>query len=106
MAVGVPEDAAEIPYVVTDICRFRRGWWLVTLYGQAALASYVIGGILRPIPTAAAKAVLGDLPKRLGAPWDGVLLILGYSAALTFFLYVWRAFSSHRRAERCRGAER
>lgn len=105
-AMGASVLLLAFLYVVTDIWRFRRGWWLVTLYGQVALASYVIGGILRPIPTAAAQAVLGDLPKRLGAPWDGVLLMLGYSAALTFFLYVWRAFSSHRRAERCRGAER
>ena len=44
----------------------RRGWWLVTLYGQVALAAYLLGG-----------------------PWKGLLLELGVAAALTVCLAVW-----------------
>ena len=78
-------------YVVSDIWRVRRGWWLVTLYGQVALASYVIGEMFRGIPSAASKAVFGGLAKRIGSPWEDFVLQVGTCVALTFFLWVWRA---------------
>jgi len=77
-------------YVLTDIWKFRRGWWLVTLYGQCALASYVCGEIFRVVPQAASKALFGGLAGRIGAPWDGIVIELGLGVVLTFFLAVWR----------------
>ena len=77
-------------YVVTDIWKFRRGWWIVMLYGQSALAAYVLGIILRPIPTAAAQKVFGGLAARIGGSWGPVVLQVGFAIALTFFLWLWK----------------
>ena len=79
-------------YAITDIWKFRRGLWIVTLYGQVALSAYVLGEIFRAIPNAASKAIFGGLAKRIGGPWEQVVLVLGLGAALTFAIYVWREF--------------
>ena len=89
-AMGVCVLLLTALYVLTDIWRFRRGWWLVTLYGQTALASYMLGEVFRSVPAAASRAVLGGLAGRLGDPWAPLVLELGTAAALTFFLWLWR----------------
>lgn len=89
-AMGVSVLLLAALYVVNDIWRCRRGWWIVTLYGQTALASYLLGEVFRAIPEAASRTVLDGLAKRIGAPWEDVILQLGLAAALTFFLFLWR----------------
>lgn len=89
-AMGISVLLLTVLYVLTDIWRLRCGWWLVTLYGQTALASYMLGEVFRSIPVSASRAVLGGLAERLGAPWSPLLLELGTAAALTFFLWLWR----------------
>lgn len=91
-AMGVSMLLLAALYVITDIWRFRRGWWIVTLYGQCALAAYLLGDIFRGIPDAASKAILGGLSRRIGGPWGGIVIQLGLAAALTFALAVWREF--------------
>ena len=77
-------------YVVNDIWKFRRGWGLVLLYGQTALAAYMLGETFRAVPRAASQAVVGRLAERIGSPWEPVILELGVVAALTFALFIWR----------------
>jgi len=89
-AMGVSVLLLGVLYVVTDIWHCRRGWWIVTLYGQTALAAYVLGEIFRAVPMAASKAMFGGLAARVGAPWNDVVLVLGLGAVLTFSLAVWR----------------
>ena len=89
-AMGVSVLLLAVLYVVTDIWNLRRGWWLVTLYGQVALAAYLLGERFRAVFDAASNAVLGGLADRLGGPWKGLLLELGVAAALTACLAVWR----------------
>lgn len=79
-------------YVITDIWQVRRGWGIVILYGQVALAAYLVGDIFRAIPSAASWTVLGGLATRIGPPWKWVVVELGTAMTLTFVLYVWRAF--------------
>ena len=89
-AMGVSVLLLDALYVITDIWKFRRGWWLVTLYGQVALASYVMGEIFRGVTAGAAKAVFGGLARRVGAPWEQLILSFGLAVVLTFCLSVWR----------------
>jgi len=91
-AMGVCVLLLAALYAINDIWKFRRGWGVVILYGQCALASYVLGEIFRSVPRAASVAVFGGLAKRVGAPWDGVVIQLGLAAALTFFLHLWRKY--------------
>ena len=91
-AMGVSVLLLAALYVVNDIWKFRRGWWIVTLYGQCALAAYVLGETFRVIPDAASKAIFGGLWKRIGEPWGGIVIQLGLAAVLTFALAVWREY--------------
>ena len=91
-AMGVSVLLLAVLYVVNDIWMFRRGWWIVTLYGQCALAAYVLGETFRVIPDAASKAIFGGLWKRIGEPWGGIVIQLGLAAVLTFALAVWREY--------------
>ena len=95
-AMGVSVLLLAALYVVNDILMCRRGWWIVTLYGQCALAAYVLGETFRVIPDAASKAIFGGLWKRIGEPWGGIVIQLGLAAVLTFALAVWRGSKSSR----------
>ena len=95
-AMGVSVLLLAALYVANDIWRFRRGWWIVTLYGQCALAAYMLGETFRVIPEAASKAIFGGLWKLIGEPWGGIVIQLGIGAVLTFVLAVWRGYRSGR----------
>ena len=96
-AMGICVLLLAALYVVNDIWRFRRGWWVVTLYGQTALASYVLGEMFRSIPTAVSEALLGGLGARIGGPWGMFVVQIGTVLALTFILSVWREWRMERR---------
>ena len=95
-AMGVSVLLLAALYVANDIWRFRRGWWIVTLYGQCALAAYMLGETFRVIPEAASKAIFGGLWKLVGEPWGGIVIQLGVGAVLTFALAVWRGYKRGR----------
>ena len=40
-AMGWSILALALLYVLTDILEFRRGWWIITLFGQCALTAYM-----------------------------------------------------------------
>lgn len=95
-AMGVCVLLLTALYILNDIWRFRRGWWLVTLYGQTALCCYVVGEIFRVLPATASKQFIGGLTRQFGVQWEGVLNQVGTCIALTFFLWLWRSHKSHR----------
>jgi len=88
-AMGVSVLLLAALYVINDIWRCRRGWGLVLLFGQNALAAYVLGEIFRRVSHSASQAVFGGLAKRFGAPWDAVVLQVGIAVLLTLALKVW-----------------
>jgi len=96
-AMGVSVLLLAALFVVTDVWRLRRGWGLVTLYGQTALASYVLGEIFRAIPTSASTSIFGGLAKRIGGPWERVVIQLGLAVTLTYALHVWRVYRARSR---------
>ena len=88
-AIGICVLLLDLLYIVNDIWKVRRGWGIVTLYGQTALAAYVMGEIFRSVPKAASQAVLGGLAERVGDPWRGVIIEVGVAVALTVALRIW-----------------
>ena len=89
-AMGVSILLLASLYVVNDIWMCRRGWWVVQLFGQCALMAYMLGLIFRVVPDAASRAIFGELAKRIGGPWEDLVIQLGLAAVLTFALHLWR----------------
>jgi len=90
-AMGVSVLLLAALYVINDIWKFRRGWGLVLLFGQNALAAYVIGEVFRKVTMGASQAVVGGLATRVGKPWDAVVLQIGLAVLLTLALALWRS---------------
>ena len=89
-AMGISVLLLAALYVITDIWGFRRGWWIVTLYGQVSLACYVVGEIFRGDLIHVASSLVGGLARRIGGPWEPVVVQIGAAALLTVFLHFWR----------------
>ena len=86
-------------FTLTDILRVRRGWWLVTLFGETALAAYMLGEVFPGVLYRAAELfTVGILPRFPES--RGFILATVASATLTFALWVWRRA---RRASEARG---
>ena len=76
-------------YVVTDIFRLRRGWWLAILYGQASLAAYVIGDIFPQVPRYAAQILTEGVPRLFGEACMPFVRMTVACALVTFALWLW-----------------
>ena len=96
-AMGVCVLLLAALYVVADIWRLRRGWWLVTLFGQTALAAYMLGDVFPCVQRAAAQAFCQGLPRLCGEKLSLVLTQVVACATLAFALWGWR---NARRAKR------
>jgi predicted acyltransferase len=90
-SMGVCVLALAVLYVVTDIWRLRRGWWLVTLFGQTALTCYVakigFGGVLNSF---CRRLLVPGVRDALEPAAFKVVFILFTSAALTLVLVARR----------------
>lgn len=79
-------------YVVIDILNVRRGWWLAVLFGQASLASYMLGGTFKSVFARAADILMSGLVRKLPDDVKAFILGLATFAVLSYVLFVWRRF--------------
>ncbi len=89
-AMGWSILALAVLYVVTDIWKVRRGWWLVTLFGQCALTAYMANGFFGPALRSATGVVTRGLPHLVGDKAMPIISTLVTAALLTFVLWVRR----------------
>ena len=68
-AMGWCVLALAVLYVLTDILPCRRGWWLVTLYGQCALTAYMATHFFRPSLDACTRTVTQGFPRYVDKPY-------------------------------------
>ena len=69
LAMGWCVLALAVLYVVTDCLGARRGWWLVTLYGQCALTAYMATHFFRPALDACTKTLTKGFPRYIDKPY-------------------------------------
>ena len=96
-AMGWSVLALAVLYVVADIWKFRRGTGLLILYGQCALAAYLVfeifGGALRSV----AMVVTQGFERFMGPEARMVWVVVAMVAVQSFVLFVWRAFKGRNR---------
>jgi len=78
-------------YVLTDILMLRRGWWLVTLFGQTALVAYMCIEVFGGTFNAFAAQVTQGIGLWLGAAAVPIARWLAASTLLVFVLVARRA---------------
>ena len=89
-AMGWSVLALAILYVVTDIWKIRRGWWIITLFGQCALTAYMVSHFFRAALDAAAKAVVQGLPHLIGDTYMPLVTALASATFLTLACWARR----------------
>ena len=78
-------------YVVTDIWRLRRGWWLFTLFGQFSLTAYLACNAFRGVTSAFVLRFLEPGVKEMVSPEVfRVFVSLGMGVAITLVLVLRR----------------
>ena len=78
-------------YVVTDIRGWRRGTWLLILFGQCSLAGWVLMMFFGDALAAASNRIVCGLPKLLGSSTYQPLFFASVRAALlVWLLWQWR----------------
>ena len=92
-AMGWCVLALALLYVLTDILMLRKGLWVVILFGQCALAAYLVGGnLFRPVIRRTAEVFTQGFPHAFG--FDKNVMTLVNTAlsmvVLTAVLAVWR----------------
>ena len=90
-SMGVCVALLAALYVLTDIWKLRRGWWLVTLFGQFALMAYLACNAFKCVTNAFVLRILEPGVKELVSPeLFRVFVALGTGAAITGLLVVRR----------------
>ena len=98
-AMGWCVLALAVLYVLTDILALRRGWWLVTLFGQCALTAYMTMNFFRPALNACTKTVAQGLPRYVDKAYMPLAEVLVSSILLTIVLVIRRRLRNARPAE-------
>ncbi len=88
-------------YVAADVCGICRGTGLVRLYGQNALACYLMAATFGSILGFAADAFFGGAVRLAGGKGP-LVLALGRVAVLTLALWVWTNFKIGRKARKAK----
>lgn len=89
--------ALAVLYVVTDIWRFRRGTGLVILFGQTALAAYMLKSLFgRAFETAAGRLVYG-VPHLFGDKALPFATALAAAVLLTLTVVGWSVYKRFRK---------
>ncbi len=91
-AMGWCVIALAALYALTDILKLRRGLGVVILFGQCALAAYLVGGYFRPIPARGAEILTQGLAGflNLDKAAMGLVNAVVASALIALALFVWR----------------
>lgn len=90
-AMGWCVISLAVLYVLTDVMRFRRGLGIVILFGQCALAAYLIGGFFRPVSACLADMLTQGFPCAFGVK-DAMPFVnaLAVSVVIAAVLAIWR----------------
>ena len=86
-AMGWSVLSLALLYVVTDIWKIRRGWWIITLFGQCALTAYMVSHFFWAALNAAAKAIVQGLPHLVGDTY--MPLVTALASAMLLTLACW-----------------
>ena len=89
-AMGWSVLALALLYVLTDILMLRRGWWLITLFGQCALTAYMASHFFNSALKAAAKACVQGVPHLAGDTYQPLVEALAGAVLLTLVLVIRR----------------
>jgi len=81
-------------YFVCDVLGMRRGTWMVVLFGQTALAAYLLHSCLSGSLDALSNRLLSGVVRICGGDSRGFVMAVGSSVALVFLLHVWRTYRS------------
>ena len=91
-AMGWCVIALALLYVLSDILMFRKGMWLVILFGQCSLTAYLVGGFFRPVLAKLAEILTQGLPHAfgLGKPAMSLVVACVVAVELTLVLAIRR----------------
>ena len=89
-AIGWCMLALAALYALTDILKFRRGLGLVILFGQFALAAYLMHTLFAATTRTFASTLVQGMPRFFGASAQPFVLALAESATLIVALFLWR----------------
>ena len=89
-AMGWSVLSLAVLYVITDILMLRRGWWLVLLFGQCALAAYFVSHFFRSVLDALGKTILQGVLPHLAETTRPFAVQVVVSVVLVIFLCAWR----------------
>ncbi len=91
-AMGWCVIALAVLYVLTDILKLRRGLGVVILFGQCALAAYLVGGFFRPVLAKLAEILTQGAPHLFGLGERPMALLNAVIVAIeiTLVLAIWR----------------
>ena len=96
-AMGWCVLALALLYVVTDVCRLRRGTWLVILFGQFALTAYLVSHQpFSPALRALANTLAQGMPRLFGETAQPFVVQIVSSVCLVFALVLRRALKARR----------
>ena len=89
--MGVCVSLLAALYVLTDIWKFRRGWWIVTLFGQFALTAYIARNAFTPaLKAVVGRFIDGGVKASVSPGCYFVLEAVGLGIVLTLILVVRR----------------
>lgn len=77
-------------YILSDILKFRRGTWLIVLFGQTSLFAYMLAEVFMSVPNAFARQVTHGFEHAFGAASLPLAQWFFASAFLVFALYLRR----------------
>ena len=89
-AMGWSVLALAVLYVLTDILKLRRGWWLITLFGQCALTAYMASHFFRRALDGGTQCIVQGFPHLFGDKYMPLATALVMAALLTFVCWVRR----------------
>ena len=88
--------ALAVLYVVTDIWKFRRGMGIVLLFGQNALAAYMLRQMFSPAFAAGAKFFTVGVPRLFGEQAQHFANGTVAAVLLTLTLFGWAVYKDWR----------
>ena len=97
-AMGWCVISLAVLYVLTDILMFRKGLGVVILFGQCALAAYLVGGFFRPVLVKLAEILTQGFPYAFGMKESmpvAIALVVAFEIAA--ILAIWRTQVRSRR---------
>ena len=95
--MGLCVALLAVLYVLVDVWGCHRGWGLVRLFGQNALACYLIAVTFKKVLVCASETFFGGFARIVGAAGLPLVLAIGQSVILVAALWIWQNYKKARR---------